>query len=92
MQDSKYEGSEAMLDYSVSLPIIYPQRVKAFVSGNSFSPAESHARNTGVQSFLDAIDEDICLSNNAQKNPSLDCGKYRPTNVLSFSYAAFEVS
>lgn len=36
VQDPKYEGSEAMLDYSVSLPIIYPQRIKAFVSGKRF--------------------------------------------------------
>lgn len=91
VQDPQYEGSEAMLDYSVSMPIIYPQEVKAFVTDTDFTPADTHPKNTGVEAFLDAIDEDICLSNNAQWNASLDCDTYTPTHVLSFSYAAFEV-
>ena len=92
VQDPKYEGSEAMLDYSVALPIIYPQKIKAFVTNDGYEPTEysNYPKNTGIQSFLDAIDADICKSNGAQKNATLDCGKYKPTNVLSFSYEAFE--
>jgi tripeptidyl-peptidase-1 len=92
VQNPMYEGSEAMLDYSIALPIIYPQEIKAFVTNDGYTPSDSstYPKNTGIQSFLDAIDADICKSNGAQKHASLDCGKYKPTNVISISYGAFE--
>lgn len=84
-----------MLDYSMALPIIYPQNVTAFVSHDGLDPTspasdDAAALNTGIEAFLSAVDQSYCESNGAAGNASVDCGKYAPTNVLSISYEQYE--
>ncbi|KAI9700937.1 MAG: hypothetical protein M1820_006582 [Bogoriella megaspora] len=89
---------EANLDFQVALPIVFPQQTQLYqLNPGPFSP---------FNDFLDAIDGSYCNStafgitgNTPQLdgtfpsplfNGSLQCGIYKPTNVISVSFGGVE--
>ncbi|KAK5170614.1 uncharacterized protein LTR77_005203 [Saxophila tyrrhenica] len=94
-----FEQLEADLDVACALPIVYPQNITMFQT-----PYSSHAtRNTtlaeitrndtdSMNTFLDAIDGSYCKYKD-QTSPTggkLECGIFKPPNVLSISYGWYE--
>lgn len=91
--DPHSEEEEAMLDYEVALSIIHPQTVTTFVNADSFYPTagmNDTASGRGVEQFLDANDSTFCDDSDSLNDTNLDCGKYQPTNVISFSQSTVE--
>lgn len=90
----KNEGNEVMLDLDCAYPIVYPQTITSFNTDNSFNANRTDnptAANTGIDTFLDAVDKSYCDSIGGDK-AGVDCGKYNITNVVSFSYGTNEVN
>ncbi|UNI21181.1 Tripeptidyl-peptidase I [Purpureocillium takamizusanense] len=90
-------GTEAMLDFQVAVPIVYPQGTVLYVT------PDSGADKAGVfNPFLDAIDGSYCNFTShgyTGDTPSIDgvfpmhdCGTVAPTNVISISYGLTEPS
>ena len=84
---------EATLDVTMSIPILYPQNVE-------FYEAKHNLVLGFLNQFLDAIDGSYCTYSSHGEtgdDPAVDgvtpnemCGAYKPTNVISFSYAHLE--
>lgn len=72
-------GGEAVLDFDMVYPIIYPQKSTLF-----------QVKNDGLldifDAYLAAIDSEYCDQNNGHQM----CGTYEPTNVISISYGGPE--
>ncbi len=93
-----------LLDFEVSYPIIYPQNSVLFLTDDRWS--FEHYKYGLFNTFLDAIDGSYCTysafgetgnndtldatyPNPGYKHP-LQCGVFKPTNVISLSYALAE--
>ncbi|KAM3459880.1 hypothetical protein NHJ6243_006416 [Beauveria neobassiana] len=84
---------EAALDFDVSYPVIYPQNIELFQAKGNFNYFK---RTFGIfNQFLDGVDGSYCTfssHNYTGDDPSIDgpqstqCGTFKPTNVISFSY------
>lgn len=98
-------GGEALLDFQVSYPIIYPQQSILFLTDDAAS--QDNPNTTGLfNTFLDAIDGSYCTfsafgetGNNQTVDPvypnsgfnhPAQCGVFKPTNVISLSYELAE--
>lgn len=92
--DSANAVGEAALDFDMAYPIIYPQGTELFQSKDNFNPYNG---TVGFfNQFLDAIDGAYCVTkshNETGDDPVVDgptpneqCGTFKPTNVISFSY------
>ena len=97
-------GVEALLDFQISYPIIWPQNSVLFLTDDRYASVRF---NGGLfNTFLDAIDGSYCTysafgetGNNNTVDPvypnpgykhPLQCGVYKPTNVVSLSYELAE--
>ena len=93
-------GPESNLDFQISYPIIYPQKSILFQTDDT--PTEANYTALGFfNNFLDAIDGSYCstISPLDPQYPDpkaggykkkLQCGVYKPTNVISLSYGGQE--
>ncbi|KAG9949310.1 aorsin, partial [Aureobasidium melanogenum] len=96
-------GAESDLDFQVSYPIIYPQNSILFQTDDPVY--ENNYTYSGfLNNFLDAIDGSYCTydGGNSPLDPpypdpqpggykgALQCGIYKPTNVISISYGGQE--
>lgn len=86
---------EAALDFDMAIPIVYPQGTELYQTGSKFNP------NNGTvgffNQFLDAVDGAYCFTHSHGEkgdDPTVDgimpneaCGTFKPTNVISISYA-----
>jgi tripeptidyl-peptidase I len=96
--------TEALLDFQISYPVIYPQNSVLFLT-DDIQAAENFTGGL-FNTFLDAIDGSYCTysafgetgdspqfdpvyPNKGWKHPA-QCGVYSPTNVISFSYELAE--
>ena len=84
----KSAGAEITLDLDMAIPLVWPQQTKVL---------EAIAPKNGLFNlFLDAIDGSYCHYQGGDdlkidgNNPNEDCGKFKPTNVISFSYGLSE--
>lgn len=96
-------GAESDLDFQISYPIIYPQNSILFQTDDPVY--ENNYTYPGfLNNFLDAIDGSYC-SYDGGSSPldppypdpqpggykgALQCGVYKPTNVISISYGGQE--
>jgi len=96
-------GGESAIDFQVSYPIIYPQNSVLFQTDD---PVYENNYTYGgfLNNFLDAIDGSYCTTGGGNSpldppypdpNPggykgALQCGTYKPTNVISVSYGGKE--
>ena len=99
-------GEEALLDFEVSYPIIYPQESVLFLTDDAYSQSYAHYKPGFLNTFLDAIDGSYCTysafgetGDNSTVDPTYpnpgykhpeQCGVFEPTNVISFSYEIAE--
>ncbi|KAM0262586.1 hypothetical protein ACHAQJ_001631 [Trichoderma viride] len=85
-------GGESDLDFEIAIPIIYPQTTVLY---------QAAVKNDDIfNTFLDAIDGSYCtFSDDGETgdDPTVDgttrneqCGAFKPTNVISFSYGTAE--
>ncbi|OTA00191.1 tripeptide peptidase [Trichoderma parareesei] len=85
-------GGESDLDFEIAIPIIYPQTTVLY---------QAAVKNDDIfNTFLDAIDGSYCtFSDDGETgdDPTIDgttrneqCGSFKPTNVISFSYGTAE--
>ncbi|KAM3449277.1 hypothetical protein MY3296_007053 [Beauveria thailandica] len=84
---------EAALDFDVSYPVIYPQNIELFQAKDNF---DYFGGTFGIfNQFLDGVDGSYCTfssHNFTGDDPKIDgpqstqCGAFKPTNVISFSY------
>lgn len=85
-------GGESDLDFEIAIPIIYPQTTVLY---------QAAVKNDDIfNTFLDAIDGSYCtFSDDGETgdDPTIDgttrneqCGAFKPTNVISFSYGTAE--
>ncbi|KAK5995211.1 Tripeptidyl-peptidase sed1 [Cladobotryum mycophilum] len=85
-------GIESDLDFEMAIPIIYPQKTELF---------QTYTNGHGIfNRFLDAVDGAYCTSSaygETGDDPGVDgrinneqCGTFKPSNVISFSYGAAE--
>ncbi|KAL7805628.1 subtilisin-like protein [Trichoderma gracile] len=85
-------GGESDLDFEIAIPIIYPQTTVLY---------QAAVKNDDIfNTFLDAIDGTYCtFSDDGETgdDPTIDgttrneqCGSFKPTNVISFSYGTAE--
>ncbi|RFU77057.1 peptidase s8 s53, subtilisin kexin sedolisin [Trichoderma arundinaceum] len=85
-------GGESDLDFEIAIPIIYPQTTVLY---------QAAIKNDDIfNTFLDAIDGSYCtFSDHGETgdDPTIDgttrneqCGAFKPTNVISFSYGTAE--
>ncbi|KAF7172400.1 hypothetical protein CNMCM6106_006590 [Aspergillus hiratsukae] len=93
-------GPESDLDFQISYPIIWPQNSILFQTDDPVYQANYNF--TGfLNTFLDAIDGSYCSEISPLDPPypdpaaggykgQLQCGVYRPPNVLSISYGGAE--
>ncbi|WPG97613.1 subtilisin-like protein [Acrodontium crateriforme] len=97
-------GPESDLDFQISYPIIYPQNSILFQTDDPVYEA-NYTYEGFLNNFLDALDGSYCTSGGSTPldppypDPSnaagaykgqLQCGKYKPTNVISISYGGQE--
>ena len=94
-------GGESTLDFEIAYPIIYPQNIKLFQALDPSTAASPFVFGLG-DIFLDALDKSFCTYKdgntkgidpeypNQGYNGTLMCGSYKPTNVISISYAVAE--
>ncbi|KAL5329892.1 hypothetical protein ACEPPN_003412 [Leptodophora sp. 'Broadleaf-Isolate-01'] len=95
-------GPESDLDFQVAYPLIYPQNTILFQTDDPVYEA-NYTFNGFLNTFLDAIDGSYCSYvdplDPPYPNPSnapgaykgkLQCGVYKPTNVISISYGGGE--
>ncbi|KAJ5171688.1 hypothetical protein N7492_004281 [Penicillium capsulatum] len=93
-------GSESNLDFQISYPLIWPQNSILFQSDDP--KYQANYTFTGfLNTFLDAIDGSYCSEISDLDPPypdpqeggykgSLQCGVYKPPNVVSISYGSAE--
>ncbi|KAM3549366.1 hypothetical protein ARSEF4850_008891 [Beauveria asiatica] len=91
--DPAYGVGEAALDFDVSYPVIYPQNIELFQAKDNFGYPGG---TLGIfNQFLDGVDGSYCTfssHNFTGDDPNIDgpqstqCGAFKPTNVISFSY------
>ncbi|KAF8855369.1 subtilisin-like protein [Acephala macrosclerotiorum] len=95
-------GAESDLDFQVAYPLIYPQGTVLFQTDDPVY--ENNYTFTGfLNNFLDALDGSYCSSISPLDPPypdpsnqagaykgQLQCGVYKPTNVISISYGGSE--
>lgn len=77
-----YGGTEAQLDFCVSIPIIYPQNASLFQTNTQMSGYH-------LDNFMNAIKGPYCHDNGAEGN-GRDCNKLDQPNTLSVSYGISE--
>ncbi|KAH7354976.1 putative alkaline serine protease AorO [Rhexocercosporidium sp. MPI-PUGE-AT-0058] len=95
-------GPESDLDFQVAYPLIYPQNTVLFQTDDPVYEA-NYTFSGFLNTFLDAIDGSYCSYvdplDPPYPNPSnapgaykgkLQCGVYKPTNVISISYGGGE--
>ncbi|KAJ6785080.1 hypothetical protein PWT90_08665 [Aphanocladium album] len=85
-------GGEAILDYDMAYPIVYPQIIVDYQT-------ETHG-NALFDTFLDAIDGSFCnytAYGQTGDDPAVDgdttghlCGAYKPASIISVSYGLAE--
>jgi tripeptidyl-peptidase I len=90
---------EPVLDLEVAYPIIYPQQIRYFQTGNPDVIAKIPNATPEDDEFdliLDAFDASFCTYEGGNNKTidgdysNLDCGTYNAPNVLSLSYGATE--
>jgi tripeptidyl-peptidase-1 len=93
-------GPESDLDFQISYPIIWPQNSVLFQTDDMVYE-KNYTFNGFLNTFLDAIDGSYC-DQISPLDPSypdpqaggykgkLQCGVYKPTNVISISYGGDE--
>ncbi|KIN00382.1 hypothetical protein OIDMADRAFT_164812 [Oidiodendron maius Zn] len=93
-------GPESDLDFQIAYPLIYPQNTILFQTDDQVYEA-NYTFQGFLNTFLDALDGSYCSSINPLDPPypdpqpggytgSLQCGVYKPTNVISISYGGQE--
>nr|POE59080.1 tripeptidyl-peptidase sed1 [Quercus suber] len=94
-------GAESDLDFQISYPVIYPQGSVLFQTDDPVYEA-NYTYLGFYNNFLDAIDGSYCSSSDETLDPPYpdpqaggykgqkQCGVYKPTNVISFSYGGAE--
>jgi tripeptidyl-peptidase-1 len=95
-------GPESDLDFQISYPLIYPQNSVLFQTDDPVYEA-NYTFPGFLNNFLDALDGSYCSEisplDPAYPDPSnqpgaykgqLQCGVYKPTNVISISYGGQE--
>ncbi|KAH8702313.1 protease S8 tripeptidyl peptidase I [Talaromyces proteolyticus] len=96
-------GGETMLDIEMVYPIIYPQSVKIFQVYGLMDTLFGRNETGLFNQFLDALDASYCTYDGGD-DPDIDprfpdghtwngtrqCGIYKPTNIISISYAVAE--
>jgi tripeptidyl-peptidase-1 len=96
-------GPESDLDFQISYPIIYPQNSILFQTDDPVYE-NNYTYEGFLNNFLDAIDGSYCSydGGNSPLDPpypdpqaggykgALQCGVYKPTNVISISYGGQE--
>ncbi|GAB7343209.1 hypothetical protein MBLNU457_1274t1 [Dothideomycetes sp. NU457] len=96
-------GPESDLDFQISYPIIYPQNSILFQTNDPVYEA-NYTYAGFLNNFLDGIDGSYCTyeGGNSPLDPpypdpqaggykgALQCGVYKPTNVISISYGGQE--
>lgn len=97
-------GPESNLDFQISYPLIWPQNSVLFQTDDPVYQ-QNYTYKGFLNNFLDAIDGSYCSASN-KDDPDLDptyphnvdggykgklqCGVYKPTNVISISYGGAE--
>ena len=92
--NSTFAVGEAALDFDMAHPIIYPQTTELFQAKDNFNPVNG---TVGFfNQFLDAVDGAYCHTTSHGETgddpvvdgntPNEQCGTFKPTNVISFSY------
>ncbi|PMD36236.1 subtilisin-like protein [Hyaloscypha variabilis F] len=95
-------GPESDLDFQVSYPLIYPQNSILFQTDDPVYEAD-YTFTGFLNTFLDALDGSYCSTISPLDPPypdpsnaagaykgQLQCGVYKPTNVISISYGGSE--
>lgn len=93
-------GPESDLDFQIAYPLIYPQNTILFQTDDQVYEA-NYTFQGFLNTFLDALDGSYCSSISPLDPPypdpqpggytgSLQCGVYKPTNVISISYGGQE--
>ncbi|KAK0119805.1 Tripeptidyl-peptidase sed1 [Cadophora gregata] len=95
-------GPESDLDFQVAYPLIYPQNTVLFQTDDPVYEA-NYTFSGFLNNFLDAIDGSYCSYVDPLDPPypdpsnapgaykgKLQCGVYKPTNVISISYGGGE--
>jgi tripeptidyl-peptidase-1 len=93
-------GGESDLDFELAYPIIHPQTITLYQTDDEFYATNPNSTSTGgFNTFLDALDGSYCSyvdpidpsypDSNGYKG-KLQCGIYKPTNVISVSYGGQE--
>lgn len=92
-------GPESDLDFQISYPIIYPQKSILFQTDDPVYEA-NYTYAGFLNNFLDALDGSYCPNDPLDPqyphnvpggyNKPLQCGVYKPTNVISISYGGQE--
>ena len=96
-----YAGGESDLDFEISYPIIWPQNSVLFQTDDLFYALGLEGGGGFLNTFLDAIDGSYCSYIDpidpvypdpiiAGYQGKLQCGVYKPTNVISISYGEQE--
>ncbi|KAL4898153.1 peptidase S8/S53 domain-containing protein [Aspergillus ambiguus] len=95
-------GPESNLDFQISYPLIWPQNSVLFQTDDNVYQS-NYTYEGFLNNFLYAIDGSYC-GNPSPLDPSypnpaeggykgqLQCGVYKPTNVISISYGGWEAS
>ncbi|RAO73388.1 uncharacterized protein BHQ10_009400 [Talaromyces amestolkiae] len=103
---SSLNSGESDIDIEMAFSLIYPQEVVLYqVDDQLYEPAEVATTNL-FNTFLDALDGSYCTYSaygETGNDPSIDpvypdpqegqlqCGVYKPTNVISASYGQAEI-
>ncbi|KAG9234614.1 putative alkaline serine protease AorO [Amylocarpus encephaloides] len=95
-------GAESILDFQIAYPIIYPQGTVLYQTDDPVYE-NNYVFSGFLNTFLDALDGSYCSTidplDPKYPNPStkagafkgaLQCGVYKPTNVISISYGGDE--
>ncbi|KAF9893306.1 hypothetical protein FE257_011736 [Aspergillus nanangensis] len=93
-------GPESNLDFQISYPLIWPQNSVLFQTDDPVYQG-NYTFNGFLNNFLNAIDGSYCSEisplDPPYPNPAangykgqLQCGVYKPTNVISISYGGWE--
>lgn len=93
-------GAESNLDFQISYPIIWPQNSILFQT-DDLVYEKNYTYQGFLNNFLDAIDGSYCSEQSDLDPPyphnvdggykgKLQCGVYKPTNVISISYGGVE--
>ncbi|KAK4504381.1 hypothetical protein PRZ48_005297 [Zasmidium cellare] len=96
-----FAGGESDLDFQISYPLIYPQNSVLFQTDDIFYATGLEGSSGFLKTFLDALDGSYCSYIDPidpvypDPNPlgyqgKLQCGVYKPTNVISISYGEQE--